>query len=270
MFSMNTLKQSLRVQIVHLLVEGNSLRGIARLTGVSRNTIAKLLQDVGAVCLEYQDKKFRKLRLQRVQCDEIWSFVHAKEKNKQDRDGVGDVWTWTAIDPDTKLVFCWHVGGRSHTFAQAFMKDLAKRVKGRFQLTTDGHKPYLEAVEKAFKGRVDYAQLVKVFKYHKNRDRFVEVKTEIKTGKPDPSHISTNAVERQNLTMRQGMRRFMRSTNAFSKKIENHMHAVALHFMYYNFCRIHRTLRVTPAMEAGISDTVMEIEDIIDLMEKGT
>ncbi len=273
---MNKLSTTERTQIVRALVEGNSIRSTSRLTGFSRNTIAKLLQEIGEACYQYQDKAMRNLPCKRIQCDEIWSFCYAKEKNVPEEHkgefGYGDVWTWTAICADTKLVPCFHVGRRDATAAYYFISDLAERLANRVQLTTDGHKPYLEAVESAFGGDIDYAMLIKLYggsqepetRYSPAMCMGTRVNTI--TGEPDPDHISTSYAERQNLTMRMSMRRFTRLTNGFSKKVEYLAYAVALHFMYYNFGRIHKTLRVTPAMEAGISDHVWTIEEIVALL----
>jgi IS1 family transposase len=274
----NKLSIESRAQILGLLVEGNSLRSTSRLADVSINTVTKLLVDVGSACAEYQDKTLRNLPLKRVQCDEIWSFCYAKNRNvPRDKKGIfgyGEVWTWTAIDPETKLVPCWLVGPRNGNAAISFMADLAERIVGRVQLSTDGHKHYLNAVEGAFGEGVDYAMLVKTYGVPEGMEQERRyspaectgaIKTPI-TGNPDESHISTSHVERQNLTMRMSMRRFTRLTNAFSKKVENHMHAVSLHFMNYNFSRIHKSLRITPAMAAGISDHVWSLEEIANLV----
>lgn len=277
---MNKLSVKQRRQILHMLVEGNSLRATARMADVSRNTVDKLLRDAGVACLEYQDKVLRNLPCKRVQCDEIWSFVYAKQKNVEGAlaapDDAGDVWTWTAIDADTKLVPCWYIGGRDMEAATAFIDDLASRLSSRVQLTTDGHKPYIEAIESAFGNDIDYARLIKIYGdsgLHRNEKRyspanFVEAKVKVVSGSPDKAEVSTSYVERQNLTMRMGMRRFTRLTNGFSKKVENHMHAISLHYMYYNFCRIHQSLRVTPAMEAGIADEVYDLDFIVNLMDE--
>lgn len=272
---MKRLSDKQRAQILHMLVEGNSLRATARMADVSRNTVDKLLCDVGAACQEYQDKHLRNLPCKRVQCDEIWSFVYAKDKNvpedKQDEFGFGDVWTWVAIDADTKLVPCWHVGTRNGEAAKMFIDDLASRLANRVQLTTDGHKPYLEAIENAFGNDIDYGRLVKIYGEAPKREKrysppnFVHATTSKVTGNPVEKDISTSYVERQNLTMRMNMRRFTRLTNGFSKKVENHMHAISLHYMYYNFARIHQSLKVTPAMEAGVSDHVWSLEEIAAL-----
>lgn len=260
-----------------MLVEGNSLRATARMADASRNTVDKLLKDVGIACLEYQDEHLTNLPCKRVQCDEIWSFVYSKQKNipedKQAIFGYGDVWTWTAICADTKLVPCWHVGNRDGASAKLFINDLANRLSSRVQLTTDGYRPYLDAVEGAFGGDIDYARLVKLYgdapKAEQRRyspAKCTGAKKDKVIGKPDKSHISTSYVERQNLTMRMSMRRFTRLTNAFSKKVENHMHAISLHYMYYNFGRIHQTLRVSPAMEAGVTDHLWTLEEIANLV----
>jgi IS1 family transposase len=274
---MNRLDIKQRAQILHMLVEGNSLRATARMADVSRNTVDKLLRDVGAACLDYQEKALRNLPCKRVQCDEIWSFVHTKGRNlpeeERSRFGVGNVWTWTAICAGTKLVPCWHVGNRGVEDARLFIDDLAGRLANRVQLTTDGHTPYLTAVEDALGADIDYAILIKIYGQTAEGQRrysppvCVGCDEHKVTGKPNKDHISTSYVERQNLTMRMSMRRFTRLTNAFSKKVENHMHAISLHYMYYNFGRIHRLLRVTPAMEAGISDHVWSLEEIAALAD---
>lgn len=276
MFSMKKLNNKKRAQILHLLVEGNSLRATARIMDVSRNTVDKLLRDVGAACLTYQDEHLRDLPCIRLQADEIWSFVYSKDKNvPQDKQGIlgfGDVWTWTAICADTKLVPCWHVGPRNLEAAKLFINDLAGRLTNRVQLTADGLSLYVNAVEEAFGGDVDFAQLIKLYgdEPKSNQKRYSPAtcrgtKTFKVNGNPNKKHVSTSYVERQNLTMRMSIRRFTRLTNAFSKKLENHMHAISLHYMYYNFARIHQTLRVTPAMEAGISNHVWSLEELADL-----
>ena len=274
---MNRLSEAQRVQVISALVEGNSIRATVRMTGVAKDTVIKLLAEVGQACTEYQDRVFRNLTCKRVQCDEIWSFCYAKDKNvpeeKRGQFGYGDVWTWTAMDADTKLVPSWVVGRRDAGTAYRFMHDLAERLASRVQLTTDGHRVYLNAVESAFGSEIDYAMLVKIYGADKNAESRYSpadyVGTEIVNiaGRPNPKHISTSFVERQNLTMRMGMRRFTRLTNGFSKKVENLQHAVALHFMHYNFCRVHQTLRVTPAMEAGIADHVWSIGEIVGLLD---
>jgi len=275
---MNRITKEKQVRIVAALVEGNSLRSTSRMTDTAINTVIKLLLDLGAACDAYQHKTLVNLPCKRVQVDEIWSFVYAKQKNipanMRGEFGVGDVWTWTAIDADSKLVPSWHVGGRNAEDAAQFISDLASRLANRVQLTSDGHKPYLQAVEGAFGSEIDYAVLIKLYGTDPNGEKRysppVCTGTEIDTvtGNPDPKHISTSYVERQNLTMRMSMRRFTRLTNAFSKKVENHIAAVALHFMHYNFCRIHKTLRVTPAMEAGVADHVWSIEELVGLLDR--
>lgn len=272
---MNILPIEKRAQIIGLLVEGNSMRAVTRLVGCSINTVTKLLEDVGAACLAYQDATIRKIKSKRVQCDEIWSFCYSKERNVSPADkgvlGHGDAYTWTAIDADTKLAISWLVGRRDNAYAEAFIADLASRLAERIQLTTDGHGPYIGAVEKVFGGAIDYAMLVKIYEGQDDERRyspagFVKAEKRRITGTPDINEVSTSYAERQNLTMRMSMRRFTRLTNGFSKKIENLEHAVSLHFMYYNFGRIHKTLRVTPAMEAGIADHVWTLEEIAALV----
>jgi len=248
------------------------------MTGAAKNTVIKLLADLGAACKAYHDKHVRGLRVKRLQCDEIWCFVGAKRKNatiEQRYYGWGDIWTWVGIDADTKLVVGYLVGGRDAGWALEFMEDCAGRIRGRVQVTTDAHKPYLKAVEGAFGLEVDYAMLQKIYGAPSDEEqrRYSPAKcigAEMKTvlGYPDPDHVSTSYVERQNLTMRMQMRRFTRLTNGHSKKAENHAHAVALHYMQYNFCRIHQSLRVTPAMESGLTDHVWSVEELIALMPK--
>ncbi|MBI5912337.1 MAG: IS1 family transposase [Betaproteobacteria bacterium] len=275
---MNRLSLQDRTQILGCLVEGNSMRATARMCDVSFNTVSKLLIDVGSACYDYQDKTLRNLPCKRVQCDEIWSFCYAKERNvpedKRGEFGIGDVYTWVAIDADTKLVPCWLVGKRDPEYAYGFIHDLSIRLANRIQLSTDGLKTYVVAVEGAFGIDIDYAMLVKLYgaagandeRRYSPAECTGTMKRKI-IGNPDEQHVSTSFVERQNLTMRMAMRRFTRLTNAFSKKIENHAHAVALHYMYYNFGRIHKTLRVTPAMQAGISDHVWSLEEITSLSD---
>ena len=266
-----------RVQIIQLLVEGNSMRSIERIVGCSINTVTKLLCDVGEACAKYHDENVRGLQSKLVECDEIWSFCYAKQKNvrtaKAAPEGAGDVWTWTAIDADSKLIISYLLGGRDAEYALAFMDDLRSRIDTRVQLTTDGHKAYLRAVEEAFGGDVDYAQLIKMYGNApdggKGKYSPAECTGIIKVpvaGQPVKKLVSTSYVERQNLTMRMHMRRFTRLTNGFGKKMENQLHAVSLHFMYYNFAKIHKTLRVTPAMQAGISNHVWSIEEIARLV----
>jgi len=274
---MNKLSIKRRARIIGCLVEGNSLRATARMTDSAKNTVVKLLVDIGQACAEYQNQTLRNLTCKRLQCDEIWSFCYAKAKNvpdeKKGQFGYGDVWTWTAICADSKLVPAWFVGNRDAETGSIFMEDLASRFTHRVQLTTDGHRAYLEAVEGAFGADIDYAMLIKLYGEIKEGERHyspaecIGCKTQVITGNPDQKHISTSYAERQNLTMRMSMRRFTRLTNGFSKKVENLVHAVSLYFMYYNFARIHRTLRVTPAMEAGISDHVWSLEEIAGLLD---
>ena len=254
------------------------MRSTARLMGVSINTVVKLLRDAGAACSDYQDKAFRNLTCKRIQCDEIWSFVGAKEKNastEQKAAGWGDCWTWTAICADTKLIPCWLVGTREASTAYHFIHDLKDRLATRVQLTTDGHKAYLSAIEDAFGAEVDYAMLIKVYgpgpegpERQYSPAQCMGAKKAVIMGFPDHKHISTSFAERANLSMRMGMRRFTRLTNGFSKKVEQHENALALYFCFYNFCRIHTTLRVTPAMEAGVADHVWELEEIVALIDE--
>jgi len=280
---MNKLTAERRAEVVRALVEGNSINGIVRMTGVAKNTVLKLLADLGSACLDYQDSNIRGLTCQRLQCDEIWEFCYAKEKNvpaeHKGEFGYGDVWTWTAIDAETKLIPCWYVGRRDGEAAADFIASLRSRLTNRVQLTTDGHKAYLEAVEGAFGAEIDYAMLIKLYgpepKEAQRRYSPADcVGTEVKIiqGDPDKAHISTSYVERQNLTMRMSMRRFTRLTNGFSKKVENHMHAISLHFMFYNFARPHKTLSKpypkTPAMAAGLTDHIWTIGEIVSLLDK--
>ena len=275
---MNKLSASDRARIIHLLCEGQSIRAITRLTGASKNTVAKLLVDAGKACHAYHDANVRCVEAKRVQVDEIWSFTYAKQKNvasaKAAPEGAGDTWTWTAIEADTKMILSYFVGGRDGECAMWFMDDLRSRLANRVQLTSDGHKAYLEAVEGAFGADIDYAQLVKIYgaSPESAKGRYSPAdctgikKTKVE-GNPDLAHVSTSYVERSNLTMRMHMRRFTRLTNGFSKKVENHAYAVALHMMYYNFVRIHAKLRMSPAMAAGVSDKLWEVADIVALVE---
>ncbi len=273
---MNKLTTARRAQVIAALVEGCSIRSIVRMTGTSKNTVIKLLEDVGAACANYQHEVMRGLPCRRLECDEIWSFCHAKKKNvapeHQGILGYGDVWTWIAIDADTKLVPCWHVGHRDAVAADQFINDLARHLKNRMMLTTDGLKCYLEAVEGALGADIDYAMLIKIYGKAQDEVRYSPAEcigsySEVITGDPFPPMISTSCVERQNLTMRVNMRRFTHLTNGFSQKLEKRMHAIALHYMYYNFARIHQNLRCTPAMEAGVSKTLWSIKDIVALMD---
>jgi IS1 family transposase len=278
---MNRLPKDKQIGVVAALVEGNSIRATVRMTGVAKNTIVKLLADLGRACEAYQIEKLVNLPCKRIQCDEIWSFVGAKQKNvpveKQGTFGIGDVWTWTAICADTKIVPSWLVADRSSEAARRFVTDLAGRLSSRVQVTSDGLKLYVDAVEGAFGSDVDFAQLVKHYGAESKPENHryspavcTGAEKIVRTGSPDMKHVSTSFVERQNLTMRMSMRRFTRLTNAFSKKVENHCHAIALHFMHYNFARIHQTLRVTPAMAAGVTDHVWEIEEIVSLLDQST
>jgi len=274
---MNKLPAAKRIQIISLLCEGMSLRAVTRITGVSINTVTKLLVDAGQACSDYQDKAFRNLPCKRVQVDEIWSFVYAKAKNvagaKAAPQQAGDIWTWTAIDADTKLMPSWMVGTRDAYAAQAFIGDLAMRLANRVQLTSDGNAPYLQAVEESFGADIDYAMLVKHYGTPEGAlgryspGECVGAEKRRVEGRPDPAHISTSYVERSNLTMRMGNRRFTRLTNAFSKKAENHAHMVALHMMYYNFVRIHQTIKCSPAMAAGVTTKLWEVADVVRMLE---
>lgn len=276
---MNKLTKEKRIQVISSLVEGNSIRATCRMTGVAKGTVLKLLKDIGAACTKYQDKSLRNLSCKRLQCDEIWSFCYAKEKNvpedKQGEFGYGNVWTWTAICADTKLVPSWYIGNRDAISAIRFMKDLKKRLKYRVQLTTDSHRAYLSAVPTAFGDKIDYAMLIKKYGHEAGNSpdvrysppSVVGVEEMPINGTPKSRHISTSFAERNNLSMRMGMRRFTRLTNAFSKKVENLACAVALHFMYYNFCRIHQSLKVTPAMAAKVTDRAWKIEDLVALLD---
>jgi len=270
---MNKLPFAKRVQILAMLCEGASMRSISRIADVSINTVAKLLVEAGEACLAIHDEHVRGVKASRIQCDEIWSFCYAKQKNVADAkaapDGAGDVWTWTALDADTKLMVAYFVGDRGGESAMILMDDLRARLSNRVQLTTDGHKAYLEAVEGAFGCDVDYAQLVKLYgptitapgRY--SPAECIGAKKVRREGNPDIAHVSTSHVERMNLSIRMQNRRFTRLTNAFSKKLDNHIHALALYFAFYNFCRIHKSLRVTPAMAAGITDRLWTLEDIV-------
>lgn len=278
MLRMNKLDTKTRAKVLAMLCEGASMRSVSRLTDTSINTVAKLLVDAGRFCAGFHDAKVRGMKASKVQVDEIWSFTAAKAKNvaamKAPVMGAGDTWTWTAIEADTKLIVSHFVGGRDGECAAWFMDDVAARLATRVQLTSDGHKAYLEAVEGAFGADVDYAMLVKLYgsspESSKGRYSPAECTGIIKKpieGKPDPKYISTSYAERQNLTMRMSMRRFTRLTNAFSKKFENHAHMVAIYAVWYNFLRIHKTLRVTPAMAAGLSKTVMDWAEIVEAMD---
>jgi IS1 family transposase len=275
---MNRLDIATQSRVIGCLVEGCSVRATVRMTGVALNTIAKLLADIGRACDDYHDANVRKLKVRRLQCDEIWSFIGAKAKNtrieKKAKFGWGDIWTWVGIDADTKLVVSYMVGNRDGGWAEEFMKDCASRIRNRVQITTDGFKVYLQAVENAFGADIDYAMLQKIYgAVNDGEARYSPAKCigcdmKVVSGDPDPKHVSTSFVERQNLTMRMHMRRFTRLTNAFSKKLSNHRHSVALHYMFYNYCRVHQTLKVTPAMEAGLTDHVWSLEELCALMPK--
>jgi IS1 family transposase len=274
---MNRLSTEKRKQIVASLVEGNSIRSTCRMTGRSKGAVLALLAELGELCAAFHNVHVRNLKVRRLQCDEIWSFLGAKKKNakpEQKAEGWGDVWTWTAIDADTKLCVSYLVGGRDAGWAHEFMQDAASRINSRVQVTTDSHKPYLQALEGAFGMDCDHAMLHKIYGAPSDEEirryspaRCIGCDMNVVSGNPDPKHVSTSYVERQNLTMRMSMRRFTRLTNAFSKKVDNHRHAVALYFMYYNFCRVHQTLRVTPAMEAGLTDHVWTLEELVALMD---
>jgi IS1 family transposase len=279
MFSMNRLSTEKRAQILSMLVEGNSLRATTRMADCSINTVSKLLLDVGEACATYQDEHLRDLTCKTIEADEIWSFVYSKQRNVPEElkgmFGVGDVWTWTALDADSKLIVCWYVGNRAYEDAEAFMQDLSERATGRIQLTTDGLAAYPNAVGMAFRRNIDFAQLIKTYASpREGQARYspavcTGARVRVDRGNPDPAKISTSYVERQNLTMRMGMRRFTRLTNGFSKKLDNHMAAIAIHFMHYNFARPHKTLANpyprTPAMAAGVADHVWTPAEIIEL-----
>ncbi len=274
---MNKLDTKRRTQVVAALSEGMSINSVCRMTGVAKHTVLKLIADLGTACARYQDEKLRHLTCKKLQADEVWSFCYAKEKNVPEElkgcFGFGDVWTWTAIDADTKLIPCWHVGGRSGADAAKFISDLASRLAHRVQLTTDSHRAYLQAVDDAFGSEIDYAMLHKLYdaeptgaETRYSPAKCCGIRKAKIMGHPDPAHVSTSYAERMNLQIRMSMRRFTRLTNAHSKKIQNHMHALALFFMVYNFVKIHQTLRITPAMAAGVSDHVWSIEEIVNLL----
>jgi len=274
---MNKLSSPQRAHIIRLLVEGNSMRATSRIAVVSINTVMKLLVDAGKICSDYQDQTLRNLPCKRLQLDEIWAFCYAKQRNvpltKSAPERAGDIWTWVALDADTKLVPSWLIGDRSGETATRFVCDLSGRLASRVQITSDGHRAYLEAIEAGFGGDVDYAQLIKLYgevPHPAGRYSPAQIqgsKSFCCTGNPDQKHISTSYVERQNLTMRMSIRRFTRLTNGFSKKAENHAHMVSLHFMHYNFCRTHKSLRITPAMAAGVTERLWSLEDIVDLLD---
>ena len=277
---MNKLPLAKRVQILSMLVEGSSMRSISRVCDVSPNTVDKLLRDAGEACAAYHHEHVVNVKARRVQCDEIWSFVYSKEKNvaaaKAAPFGAGNVWTWTALDSDSKMILSWAVGGRGADTANHFMDDLASRLAAPVQLTTDGHRAYLDAVAGAFGNQIDYGMLVKLYGEEKaltgperkySPGECIGARKEPITGNPDWKHISTSHVERSNLTMRMSMRRFTRLTNAFSKKIDNHIHALSLYFVWYNFARTHKAHKLSPAMAAGVTDKLWSMEDIAGLVE---
>ena len=275
---MNRLPLAKRVQILSMLVEGSSMRSISRVCDVSINTVTKLLEDTGEACAAIHDETVRGVEAKRVQCDEIWSFCYAKARNVAEAtaapEGAGDVWTWTALDSDTKLILSWFVGDRSSNSGAAFMEDLSLRVTNRMQLTTDGHRAYLNAVSDTFGIDIDYAMIDKIYRTSPDakQGRYspgvcIGARKMVIEGRPDMAKVSTSHVERQNLTMRMSMRRFTRLTNAFSKKLDNHMHALALYFVHYNFCRQHKSLRVSPAMAANVTDRLWSLEDVVARMD---
>lgn len=278
---MNRLNNADRAKVVRCLVDGNSIRATVRITGVAKNTVTKLLVGLGAACSEYLDRIMVNLSCERMQVDEIWAFCYCKAKNVTpeiaEQRIAGDIWIFAVIDADSKLIPCWALGPRDADTASALMLDLSRRLQHRIQLTSDGHKAYLFAVIDVFADDIDYAQLVKVYgresaeeKRRYSPPECIAAKPEPIIGDPDPKHISTSYIERQNLTMRMCMRRFTRLTNAFSKKVENHHAAVALHLMYYNFAKVHQTLKTTPAVKAGIAAHVWTIEEIVALMDSKT
>jgi IS1 family transposase len=276
---MNKLPLATRAQILNALCEGVSMRAVSRLADVSINTVAKLLAEAGEACLAMHDELVTGVQSKRVQCDEIWSFCYAKQRNVAKAvaapDGAGDVWTWTALDADSKLIVSYFVGDRSGESALILADDMRKRIASeRVQITTDGHNAYLRAIDEAFGADADYATLEKVYRTDpaSTQGRYsppvcIGAKKRAIEGKPDLAHVSTSYVERANLSIRMQNRRFTRLTNAFSKKFQSHVHALALYFAFYNFVRIHKTLRMTPAMAAGITDRLWTVEDIIARMD---
>jgi IS1 family transposase len=276
---MNKLTHEQRTQVTNCLIEGCSIRATVRMTGVSKKTVMRFLVEIGEVCADYQDRVFRNLSCRRIQLDELWGFNYCKQKNVTEEIqekvlGAGDVWLWVAIDAETKLVPCWRLGDRNGGTASEFVRDLSSRLSNRIQLTSDGHRVYLDAVESAFGSGIDYAMLVKIYGADRteSESRYSPAECigckEVRiTGRPDPKHISTSYVERQNWSVRTAMRRYTRLSNGFSRKIENHAAAVALYYFSYNFIKIHRTLRVTPAMAAGITDRLWSVSDLVELLE---
>lgn len=275
---MNKLPIEKRIQILSMLCEGSSMRAISRVADVSLNTVTKLLVDAGKACAEFHNKAVRNVAAKRVQADEIWSFCYAKDKTlryaKAAPEGAGSAWTWTGIDPETKLIISCLVGGRDAAYAMEFMEDLRSRLATRVQLSTDGHKPYLVAVESAFGDEIDYAQLVKIYGAPSDNPEiryspapFLRSKKTIVTGNPDESLVSTSHVERSNLSFRMHMRRFTRLTNGHSKKLENHCHMVALYTVWYNFVRVNSAIRVSPAMAAGLVQRLWSMADIVALID---
>src|SRR4051812_3714643 len=276
---MNKLPIETRVQILSLLVEGSSLRSISRITGTSINTVTKLLVDAGRTCAEFHDRNVRKVQPTHLQCDEIWNFCYAKKKNvpgaKAAPEGAGDVWTWTAIDADSKLMVSWLMGSRDSNCAYQFLRDLRTRVKGRPQITTDGHRPYIQGMAATFGDDIDYAQLVKLFGQETGSSpekRYspavcIGTRKHVISGAPDPDHVNTSFAERQNLTMRMSMRRYTRLTNAFSKKFQNQAYMLAIYFVHYNWMRKHKTLGTTPAIAAGLTPNQMTMADIVQLID---
>ena len=273
---MNRLRTVKRATILQMLVEGSSLRSVSRITGASINTVTKLLVDAGEAGAEFHDSHVVNVPSRRVQVDEMWAYVYARAENVEQASkapaGSGDVWTWTALDADSKLVVTWAVGSRGLESAHPFMQDLASRLRGRIQLASDGHGPYVAAVEDAFGADVDFAQLVKLYGTEPEETRYsppkcLGVRVDQITGDPDPKHISTSYIERQNLNVRMGVRRFTRLTNAFSKKLANHAHAVALFYVWYNWCRRHKTLRTTPAQAAGLTDEWFDADWLVGVVD---
>ena len=274
---MNRLKASARTQVLNCLIEGCSIRATVRMTGVSKKTVMRLLVEVGVVCADYQNRVLRNLTSRRLQVDEMWGFNYCKARNVTSKIATkhpmaGDVWLWVALDADTKLVPAWRVGDRNLATAYDFMRDLADRLTNQVQLTTDGHRPYLEAVESAFGVDIDYAMLIKIYGSDQTEKRYSPAKclgcdARTITGQPNPKHINTSFIERQNWSVRTAMRRYTRLSNGFSRKIENHCAAVALNYFAYNFIKIHRTVRMSPAMAAGVTDRLWEVSDLVALLE---